>query len=194
MGEVIPDQGTDSRSTPFSCKALGPGEHKGETRWVISTAHTLNTSPSPGTEVPYPQPEPWAANQPDVEVYTTVPFLIPGEQADTVKRALTLAMIAERYPQEAWTHVYTDCSATNAVADGSAGISYTRMMRPQNAVSPQASTAPTTEQKQKPSCRPPPLFMIDAEKDLRRNGYLIRGPMNLLGELSSSSQGLCLAD
>ena len=39
-----------------------------------------------------------------------------------VKRVLTLAMIAEKYPKEAWTHVYTDGSATNAVADGGAGI------------------------------------------------------------------------
>ena len=67
-------------------------------------------------------PEPWAADQPDIEVYTTVPQLIPDEQGEVVKKALTLTMIAERYPQEAWTHVYTDGSATNAVADGGAGI------------------------------------------------------------------------
>ena len=66
-------------------------------------------------------PEPWVADQPDIEVYTTVPHLIP-EQDDMAKKALTLAMIAERYPKEAWTHVYTDGSATNAVADGGAGI------------------------------------------------------------------------
>ena len=69
-------------------------------------------------------PEPWVADQPDIKVYTTVPHLITGDELDDkVKRALTLAMIAERYPQEAWAHVYTDGSATNAVADGGAGIS-----------------------------------------------------------------------
>ena len=66
-------------------------------------------------------PEPWVEDQPDIEVYTTVPQLIP-EQDDIAKKALTLAMIAEKYPKEAWTHVYTDGSATNAVADGGAGI------------------------------------------------------------------------
>ena len=72
---------------------------------------------------PSNSPELWAADQPDIEVHTTVPYLISGdERDDTAKRALTLAMIDERYPQEAWTHVYTDGSATRAVADGGAGI------------------------------------------------------------------------
>ena len=31
-------------------------------------------------------------------------------------------MIAERYPQEAWIHVFTDGSATNAVTNRGAGI------------------------------------------------------------------------
>jgi len=31
-------------------------------------------------------------------------------------------MIYEQYPSEAWTHVYTDGSATNAIRDGGAGI------------------------------------------------------------------------
>lgn len=39
-----------------------------------------------------------------------------------MRRTLTLAMIEESYPQEAWIHVYTDGSATNAVANGEAGI------------------------------------------------------------------------
>ena len=39
-----------------------------------------------------------------------------------VKQSLTLAMIAERYPQEAWIHVFTDGSATNAVTNGGTGI------------------------------------------------------------------------
>ena len=48
--------------------------------------------------------------------------LIPDKQIDPVKKFLTIAMIAEKYPKEAWTYVYTDGSATNAVADGGAGV------------------------------------------------------------------------
>jgi ribonuclease HI len=39
-----------------------------------------------------------------------------------VKRTLTLAMISECYLAESWIHVYTDSSATNAVAIGGAGV------------------------------------------------------------------------
>ena len=38
-----------------------------------------------------------------------------------MKQSLTLAMTAERYPQEARIHVFTDGSATNAVTNGGAG-------------------------------------------------------------------------
>ncbi|KAK7102897.1 hypothetical protein V1264_021054 [Littorina saxatilis] len=31
-------------------------------------------------------------------------------------------MIAERYPEDVWIHAYTDGSATNAVANGGAGV------------------------------------------------------------------------
>ena len=40
----------------------------------------------------------------------------------TVKQSLALVMIAERYPQDAWIHVFTDGSATNAVTNGWAEI------------------------------------------------------------------------
>ena len=33
-----------------------------------------------------------------------------------------VANIAENYPPETWTHVYTDGSATKAITDGGAGI------------------------------------------------------------------------
>ena len=59
----------------------------------------------------------------DIRVHTTVPSLSDGDtQDDTVKQSLTLAMIAERYPQEAWIHVFTDGSATNVVTNRWAGI------------------------------------------------------------------------
>ena len=43
-------------------------------------------------------------------------------QHDDVKRALTLAHIDKSYPGEAWLQVYTDGSATRAVANGGAGV------------------------------------------------------------------------
>ena len=65
--------------------------------------------------------EPWVTDITDIKVHTTVPSLSDGDtQDDTVKQSLTLAMIAERYPQEAWIHVFTDGSETNAVTNGGA--------------------------------------------------------------------------
>ena len=67
--------------------------------------------------------EPWVTDIADIKVRTAVPSLSEGDtQDDTVKQSLTLAMIAERYPQEAWIHVFTDGSATNAVTNGGVGI------------------------------------------------------------------------
>ena len=40
---------------------------------------------------------------------------------DTVKQSLNLAMIAERYPQKTWIHVFTDGSATNVVTNWGGG-------------------------------------------------------------------------
>ena len=52
---------------------------------------------------PPDMPEPWVSDITDIKVHTTVPPLFDGDtQDDTVKQSLTLAMIAERYPQEAW--------------------------------------------------------------------------------------------
>ena len=72
---------------------------------------------------PPDMPEPWVSDITDIKVYTTVPSPSDGDtQDDTVKQSLTLAIIAERFPQEAWIHVFTDGSATNAVTNGGAGI------------------------------------------------------------------------
>ena len=43
-------------------------------------------------------------------------------QDNTIKCSLTQAMIAERYPEEAWIHAYTDGSATDAVKNEGAGV------------------------------------------------------------------------
>lgn len=59
-------------------------------------------------------------------IRASVPQLQPGE--DQVRKlSLTHVMLQESYPSETWTRVYTDGSATDAIADGGAGIfiSYT---------------------------------------------------------------------
>ena len=67
--------------------------------------------------------EPWVTDLTDIKVHTTVPSYSGGNtQDDTVKQFLTLAMIAEKYPQKAWIHVFTDWPVTNAVTSGGAGI------------------------------------------------------------------------
>ena len=49
----------------------------------------------------------------DIKVFTSVPYVIPGEVQDNkVKQSLALVMIAQKYPQETWIHVYTNGSAT----------------------------------------------------------------------------------
>ena len=61
---------------------------------------------------------------PQVNRSLTIRNTIPGltkEQDDSVKKQEALSYIYELYPQEAWIHVYTDVSATNAIRDGGAG-------------------------------------------------------------------------
>ncbi|XP_052257940.1 uncharacterized protein LOC127862720 [Dreissena polymorpha] len=59
----------------------------------------------------------------NVAVRSSVPHLQPGKQEDEhIRKSLTLAMIDDEYPREAWTYVYTDGSATRAVINGGAGI------------------------------------------------------------------------
>ena len=68
-------------------------------------------------------PPPWNDNMRDITIHTTVPYLsTKDEHSDVSKKALTLAMLHERYPQEAWTRAFTDGSATNAVMRGGAGV------------------------------------------------------------------------
>lgn len=72
---------------------------------------------------PGSDPPPWINKLGDVTIHTTVPHLTTkDDHSDVSKRALTLAMLEERYPQEAWIRAYTDGSATNAVRRGGAGV------------------------------------------------------------------------
>jgi ribonuclease HI len=61
-------------------------------------------------------------NQKVLEINTTVKGVTSQDMSDASKKALTLAMIEERYPSEAWIHAYTDGSATEAVKNGGAGV------------------------------------------------------------------------
>ena len=66
---------------------------------------------------------PWEDRLGKVTICTTVPHLTTkDEHSDTVKKALTLAMLDERYPQESWIRVFTDGSATDAIKNGGAGV------------------------------------------------------------------------
>ena len=66
---------------------------------------------------------PWEDRLGNLDIQTSVPHLTTkDEQSSVVKDALTLAMLDERYPQEAWLRVYTDGSAADAVKNGGAGV------------------------------------------------------------------------
>ena len=68
--------------------------------------------------------QPWEQMPSTLDIQTEIPGITGQEnQNDIIKRSLTLAMIDDIYPQESWIHVYTDGSATNAVANGGAGVS-----------------------------------------------------------------------
>ena len=65
----------------------------------------------------------WVTDITNIKVHTTVSSLSCGHtQDDKVRKSLTLAMVAERYPQEAWIHVFSDGSTNNSVANRGSGI------------------------------------------------------------------------
>ena len=45
-----------------------------------------------------------------------------GSQSDQERKSLTLEFTQSSYPQEQWTHTYTDGSATEATRDGGGGV------------------------------------------------------------------------
>ena len=68
-------------------------------------------------------PQPGKGEHRSLQINTTVPSITPGDPRDnTITCSLTGAMTAERYSEEAWVHVYTDGSATDAVTSGGAGV------------------------------------------------------------------------
>ena len=65
---------------------------------------------------------PWDWNK-EIQLQLQVPGISPkGTQTAEEREALTDSYIEYQYPKEAWTRVYTDGSAENAVRNGGAGI------------------------------------------------------------------------
>ena len=59
----------------------------------------------------------------EIQIITTIPQLDEGKELDaSVRRSFALVNIAENYPPETLTRVYTDGSETKAITDGGAGI------------------------------------------------------------------------
>ena len=59
----------------------------------------------------------------EIQIKTTIPQLDQGKELDaSIRCSLALVNIAENYPPEKWTRVYTDGSVTKATTYGGAGI------------------------------------------------------------------------
>ena len=70
---------------------------------------------------------PWEDISRNMDICCSVPQLhFKDELSNEIQKSLTLEMLEERYPQEAWTRVYTDGSATSAIKNGGAGV-YVRL-------------------------------------------------------------------
>ena len=55
-------------------------------------------------------------------MFLSVPGITSKEQLPGELRNLTLALIADRFPHTAWTHVYTDGSAEEGMKNGGSGV------------------------------------------------------------------------
>ena len=58
----------------------------------------------------------------DIQMFLSVPGITSKEQLPGELRNLTLALIADRFPHTAWTHVYTDGSAEEVMKNGGSGV------------------------------------------------------------------------
>ena len=66
---------------------------------------------------------PWEYVSGNIDICCTVPQLhFKDDLSEDINKSLTLAMLEDRYPQEAWTRVFTDGSATGAIKNGGAGV------------------------------------------------------------------------
>ena len=58
----------------------------------------------------------------DVQMFLSVPGITSKEQLPGELRNFTLALIADRFPCNVWTHVYTDRSAEKGMKNGGSGV------------------------------------------------------------------------
>ena len=58
----------------------------------------------------------------DIQMFLSAPGITSKEQLPGELRNLTLALIADRFPHTAWTHVYTDGSAEEGMKNGGSGV------------------------------------------------------------------------
>ena len=58
----------------------------------------------------------------DIQMFLGVPGITSKEQLPGELRNLTLALITDRFPLTAWTHVYTDGSAEEGMKNGGSGV------------------------------------------------------------------------
>ena len=58
----------------------------------------------------------------DIHIFLSVPGITSKEQLLGELRNLTLALIADRFPHTAWTHVYIDGSAEEGTKNGGSGV------------------------------------------------------------------------
>ena len=65
----------------------------------------------------------WAPRKSLPEVKTeSLSFAAKETQAPELQKAFNLEMMQDRSPKSTWTHVFTDCSAENAVRNGGSGV------------------------------------------------------------------------
>ena len=65
----------------------------------------------------------WREAPENFKIHTSVQDLGPKEvTSKEERRLLTLEMIEDRCHEEAWTHIFTDGSASGAVKNGGAGV------------------------------------------------------------------------
>ena len=82
----------------------------------------------------------------DIQTFLSVPGITSKEHLPGELRNLTLALIADRYPHNVWTHVYTDVSAEEGVITAAAESTLnTQMVTPLPSRLPVAFSAPTIE-------------------------------------------------
>ena len=66
---------------------------------------------------------PWKPDRDaDIQIFLSVPGITSKEKLPGELRNLTLALTADRFPHNVWTHVYTDESAEKGMKNGGSGV------------------------------------------------------------------------